>query len=270
MISLYKDVWKSCHRSICSIRYLNSNDIEIISLTGFKTGDYILTHDMVNRLHKADFVEINFVKDDGHSVTATERLSLHDFKERIITSYDEEITGFSLISIADLAFNKIPSLKLGVKRHIHMGQSVSLIGFQCDNQSLTIKGGIISTIIRRNSNRYVQFDGSTIWGNSGSPLIDLKTNEVIGIIGYKLDRKNKAYEKMMEISTSNIKMLEPAKGEIDIAGVDPIQVLIAWQKQILQLASEIYKGSGSAIGVAIDIKTVNHLLKESGVDLGIG
>jgi len=71
----------------------------------------------------------------------------------------------------------------------------------------------------------------------------------------------------MEISNTNIKMLEKAEGEIDIAGVDPIQVLIAWQKQILQLASEIYKGSGSGIGVAIDIKTVRHLLIESGVDL---
>jgi uncharacterized protein (DUF952 family) len=88
----------------------------------------------------------------------------------------------------------------------------------------------------------------------------------MGIIGYKLDRKNKSYEKMMEISNANIKMLEKAQGEFDVSGVDPIQVLIAWQKQILQLAAEVYKGSGSGIGVAIDIKTVKHLLKESGVD----
>ena len=267
MVSLYKDVWKTCHRSVCSIRYLNGNNIEIVSLTGFKTGEYILTHDMVNRLHKAEFVELNFVKEDGHSVIATERLSLHDFEERIITSYDQEITGFSLISVADLSFGDIPSLQFAVNRHVYMGQPVALLGFQCDIQSLTIKEGIISTIINRNGNRYLQFDGSTIWGNSGSPLIDLKTKEVLGIIGYKLDRKNKSYEKMMEISNTNIKMLEKAEGEIDIAGVDPIQVLIAWQKQILQLASEIYKGSGSGIGVAIDIKTVRHLLIESGVDL---
>jgi V8-like Glu-specific endopeptidase len=267
MVSLYKSAWKACHSSVCSIRFLNGNNIEIVSVSGFKAGEYLVTHDMVNRLQKAEFVEIKFVKEDGHTVSALERLSMHDFSERIITSYDQEITGFSLISITDLAFNEIPALELAINRHIYIGQAVALVGYQYDNAGLTIKSGIISTVIHRNGNRYLQFDGSTIWGNSGSPLIDLKTNEVLGVIGYKLDRKNKSYEKMMEISNSNIKMLEKAQGEFEVSGVDPIQVLIAWQKQILQLAAEIYKASGSGIGVAIDVKTIHHLLKESGIEL---
>jgi len=267
MVSLYKSVWKACHSSVCSLRFLNGNNIEIVSVTGFKAGDYLFTHDMVNRMQKAEFVEIKFVKEDGHTIAALERLSTHDFLERVITSYDQEITGFSVISLADLAFHDIPSLQFAVNRHIYIGQAVALVGYQYDNPSLTIKSGILSTVIHRNGNRYLQFDGSTIWGNSGSPLIDLKTNEVLGIIGYKLDRKNKSYEKMMEISSSNIKMLEKAQGEFEVAGVDPIQVLIAWQKQILQLAAEIYKASGSGIGVAIDTKTIKHLLKDSGIDL---
>ncbi|HEX2395578.1 MAG TPA: serine protease, partial [Bacteroidales bacterium] len=224
MVSLYKNVWKACHSSICLIRFLNGNDIEIVSVSGFKAGDYLVTHDMVNSLQKAEFVEIKFVKEDGHTVAALERLSMHDFNERIITSFDKEVTGFSLLSLADLSFNEIPSLSLAVNRHIHIGQAVALVGFQYDNPYLTIKSGIISTVIHRNGNRYLQFDGSTIWGNSGSPLIDLKTNEVLGVIGYKLDRKNKSYEKMMEISNSNIKMLEKALGEFEVSGVDPIQV----------------------------------------------
>ena len=267
MVSEFNNVWKACHSSICSLRFLNGNNIEIVSVSGFKAGDYLITHDMVNRLQKAEFVEIKFVKEDGHTVTALERLSMHDFVERIITSYDQEITGFSLISITDLAFNNIPPLKFAYNRHISIGQHVALVGYQYDNPSLTIKSGIISTVIHRNGNRYLQFDGSTIWGNSGSPLIDVKTNEVLGVIGYKLDRKNKSYEKMMEISNSNIKMLEKALGEFEVSGVDPIQVLIAWQKQILQLAAEIYKASGSGIGVAIDVKTIHHLLMESGIEL---
>jgi hypothetical protein len=267
MVSLYKNVWKVCHSSVCSIRFLNDNDIEIVSLTGFKSGDYLFTHDMVNRIHKAEFVEIIFHKEDGHNSAAVERLSLHDFTERIITSYDQEITGFSLISLSDLTFNAIPSLELGENRHISVGQAVAVVGYQYYNPSLTIKSGIISTLIQRNNIRYLQFDGSIIWGNLGSPLIDLKTNQVLGIIGYKLHRKNKSYEKMAEISNSNIKMLEKAQGEIDVSGVDPIQVLIAWQKQIQQLAGEVYKALDSGIGIAIDIKAVTHLLRASGIEI---
>ena len=139
MVSLYKSAWKACHSSVCSIRFLNGNDIEVVSLTGFKAGDHLFTHDMVNRFNKAEFVEIKFVKEDGHSVAAHERLSLHDFSERIITSYDQEITGFSLISIDDLAFAEIPSLELAVNRHVYIGQAVAVLGYQYDNPSLTIK-----------------------------------------------------------------------------------------------------------------------------------
>jgi S1-C subfamily serine protease len=192
---------------------------------------------------------------------------VHDFNERIITYYDQEITGFAVISLADLTFDVIPSLQLAINRHVYMGQAVALVGYQYDNPCLTIKSGILSTFIHRNNARYLQFDGSIIWGNSGSPVIDIETNEVLGIIGYKLDRKNKAYEQMIEISNSNIKSLEKAQGEFDVAGVDPIQVLIAWQKQILQLAGEVYKASGSGIGIAIDMKTIKHLLKSSGIEM---
>ncbi len=269
MVSLYKNAWKLSHASVCSIRFLNDSDIEIVSLTGFKAGDYLFTHDMINRIHnKAQFVEIRFVKEDGHTISAFERLTLHDFNERIITSYDQEITGFAVISLADLTFDSLPSLQLGINRHIYIGQAVALVGFQYDNPCLTIKAGILSTVMLRNSTRYLQFDGNTIWGNAGSPLIDLKTNEVLGIIGYKLDRRNKCYEKMTEISNNNIKSLEKALGEFDVSGVDPIQVLIAWQKQIQQLAGEIYKASGSGIGMAIDVKSIHHLLRSSEIDVG--
>lgn len=266
MVSLYKNVWKACHSSICSIHFLNGNDIEIVTVSGFKAGNYLVTHDMVNRLQKAEFVEIKFVKEDGHTVSAHERLSMHDFLDRIITSYDKDVTGFSLLSIDDLSFNDIPPLTMAINRHVSIGQPVALVGYQFDHSYMTVKSGIISTVIRKNGNRYLQFDGSTIWGNSGSPLIDLKSNEVLGVIGYHLDRKNKSYEKMMEISNSNIKMLEKALGEFEVSGVDPIQVLIAWQKQILQLAAEIYKSAGSGIGVAIDVKTIYNLVKDSGIE----
>jgi hypothetical protein len=178
MVSLYKNAWKLSHASVCCIRFLNDSDIEIVSTTGFKAGDYLFTHDMINRIHnKAQFVEIRFVKEDGHTNSAFERLTLHDFNERIITSYDQEITGFAVISLADLTFDSIPSLQLGINRHIYIGQAVALVGYQYDNPSLTIKAGILSTVMHRNSTRYLQFDGNTIWGNAGSPLIDLKTNE---------------------------------------------------------------------------------------------
>jgi S1-C subfamily serine protease len=211
-------------------------------------------------------VEITFVERDGFTPSATARLTQHDFNEVLITSYDEEITGFAMISIADLGFEQIPSLAMCNNDSVEIGQPLAVMGFQYDTRNLTIKSGILSTVVFHNDIRYLQFDGSIIWGNSGSPLVDIESQQVIGIIGYKLDRKNKAYEQMIDIIRSNIKMLESAQGEIDVKGVDPIQVLIAWQKQIKQLSNEIYKSSGNGIGIAIDIQMVKKLVTASGIE----
>lgn len=266
MLKLYKSIWRKCCKSVCSIRFVNSNDIEVLTVTGFKSGNYIFTSDLVNKPHNYEIAEITFVADDGFTPTATARVTQHDFSESLITSYDKEITGFAMISITDLDLETIPSLPLADHGSIGIGQPVAVMGFQFDNPNLTIKSGILSTVVFHNEIRYLQFDGSVYWGNSGSPLIDLETQEVLGIIGYKLDLKNKAYEQMIEIIRSNVKMLEKAQGEIDIKGVDPIQVLIAWQKQIKQLSNEIYKASGSAIGIAIDIQAVKQLLTATGIE----
>jgi hypothetical protein len=266
MLKLYKSIWRKCCKSVCSIRFFNSNNIEVLSVTGFKSGNYILTSNQVNKPHNYEIVEITFVSDDGFTPTFSARLTQHDFEDVLITSYDKEITGFAMISTTDMDFEKIHSLPLANGRNIEIGQPVAVMGFQFDNPNLTIKTGILSTFVFHNDIRYLQFDGSVFWGNSGSPLIDLETQEVLGIIGYKLDMKNKAYEQMIEISKSNIKMLEKAQGEIDIKGVDPIQVLIAWQKQIKQLSTEIYRSSGNGIGIAIDIHVVKQLLSSTGIE----
>ncbi|MBN1158588.1 MAG: trypsin-like peptidase domain-containing protein [Bacteroidales bacterium] len=267
MVKPYTKAWANCYPSVCSIRFFNGNNIEIITLTGFKAGSYIFTNDLVNKLQKVEFVEIKFVREDGFTTSAFERLSMHDLTERIITTYDEEITGFAVISIADLTFDSVPPLILSKNRHLDIGNPVAAIGFQYDSPNLTIKSGIVSTFVYRDHKRYIQFDGSMIWGNSGSPLIDLNKGEVLGILGYQLDRKYKSYEKMLEISKNNIKMLEQALGKFDVSGVDPIQVLIAWEKQIKQLSGEVYKASFNGTGIAIDAKIMRSLLRSSGIEI---
>ncbi|MBN2762854.1 MAG: trypsin-like peptidase domain-containing protein, partial [Bacteroidales bacterium] len=266
MLKLYKSIWKKCCKSVCKIYLINSNNIEVLTVTGFKSGNYIFTSDLILHYHNYEIAEISFVADDGFTPTASTRLTQHDLSDALITSYDEEITGFAMISTTDMEFEQIPSLPLANNGSVEIGQSVAVMGFQYDNPNLTIKSGILSTFVFHNDIRYLQFDGSIIWGNSGSPLIDLETQEVLGIIGYKLDIKKKAYEQMIEISKSNIRMLEKAQGEIDIKGVDPIQVLIAWQKQIKQLSSEIFKSTGNSIGIAIDMQMVKQLVSSSGIE----
>ncbi len=266
MMELYREIWNKYCSSVCSIRFLNGSDIEIAVFTGFRSGNFIFTTDLINRFQKAEFVEIRFVKHDGYSVFAQERLSLHDFNEQIITTCDQEIMGFAVISATDLNFEQVAPLILAENHPISIGDPLALMGFQFNTPSLAIKSGIVSAFIHRNHSRLIQFDGSVIWGNSGSPLIDLQSGEVIGILGHYLDKKHRSYEKIQEISNANIKMLEQALGKLDVSGVDPIQVLIAWEKQIQQLFADTYKTTGYGMGIALDYREIRQLLKSCGID----
>src|SRR4030042_4053561 len=121
MLKLYKSIWRKCCKSVCSIRFLNSNDIDVLSVTGFKSGNYIFTSDLVNNPHSYEIAEITFGADDGFTPTASARLTQHDFSDSLITSYDKEISGFAVISITDLDFENIPSLPLA--DHSSIGRS---------------------------------------------------------------------------------------------------------------------------------------------------
>lgn len=255
---MYRKVWNKCHGAVCAINFFSSKGIRYNSVTGFKYGKYLITDDMVYKIDRASEVQIAFMEEDGCTIKASVKITDKDFRLRMVKGVREAIPGFALIDIDLPQFDDIPSLKLSNLKKVPVAVPIAVIGFQMEHANLAIKTGIISSYVKQNGTKYIQFDAALDRGNSGSPLIDVETGEVVGIVGHRLANLTENYKRLMQIISNNLELLKDAEGKIHLHDIDPVQVLIANQNQIKHLAQEFYKTASFMYGFALDINQVSE------------
>lgn len=261
---MYKSVWNKCQNSVCQLSFYSSAGIKLLSMTGFKVNNhFLITDDYLFKIYKAVKVKISFVNSDGYTENASIEIPMNELKKRIIKGIDKEKTSFAAINMDFEEFANIPSLKLSTNKTIEIGQSIAVLGYQLDQENLSIKTGIVSSAFKHdNGLKYLQVDSNIKQGNSGSPLINAETGEVIGIIGHKLATITQSHKRMKQIINNNLAILKKSQGKFNVEEIDPIQVLIANQNQIKHITNEIYKTATMSIGYALDISYVHDLFEE--------
>ncbi len=256
---MYKKLWENFHCAVCSINFYSDNGIKLAALTGFKVNKFIVTDEFIYKITKCDEVIFQFVNDDGFTIKHNIKLRFEEFTERINRIAEFEKEGYALIDIEDLGFDDIPSLAIETDHSIGIGESIGIIGYHIDQENLSLKIGIVSSFFKSpNGKRFIQFDASIKQGNSGSPLINLATGKIIGVIGYRLNSITKAYEAFKYIIDENLKLLKKSEGIMNIMDIDPIQVLIANQHQIKQISREFYRSATMLFGYAHEIKSITN------------
>jgi hypothetical protein len=248
-------VWNSCQQSVCSLNFQNERGVTIDTLSGFKVNDSLVTTDFAFYIPKAKKVEISFVGEDASTVVASMRIPYHEFINDLRIGVFDNHTGYSIFKLNFPDFTEIPSLKLSERRKFPIGQQVAMLAFSSGCPNLSLRSGIISSFFTSPEGiRFFQFDGLSCLGNSGGPIIDPQTMQVIGIVSRRNTPVSRSYKQLVDIITSNIDELSKIKGMVKYGDVDPIQVLIANQNQIKQLANTIYRYSafGSTQVVMLD------------------
>lgn len=257
---MYSGIWKKLQGSVCSINFISDNGIKLSSLTGFRIANSIITDEYVYKIPKCDEVVLQFVKDDGYSVSKVIKMAHSTFCERVNRLAEFESEGFALIDMEEAELDGIAPLEIECERNYTIGQQIAVIGYHIDQDNLSIKNGIISSFFKAHSRRYIQFDAAIKQGNSGSPLIDLATGKVIGVVGYRLSAISKSYDAFKKIIEDNLKMLKKSEGKMNIMDVDPIQVLMANQHQLKQISKEFYRSATMSFGYAHEIHTMESYI----------
>jgi len=137
----------------------------------------------------------------------------------------EDKADAALFQIEGYENTLLKKLDLGDSENVEVGDEVYFIGFpyaaQLINEgfgiTLIVNKAIISNIKRdgidpRHRRNWFVVDAISNPGNSGCPLIDLKTNEVIGIMAIAWRKKSKTHE--------DLDIREP----MHIAGAKPINL----------------------------------------------
>ena len=260
---MYRKVWNNCQSSVCEISFLTSAGIKVLSMTGFKAnGHFLITDDYLFKVKNASEVVLRFVKSDGYTESISIKLAMKDFKKRIINNYEDARLPFAVINLDCDELKEIPSLKFNIGKEITIGQPIAVLGYQLEKDNLSIKTGIVSSMLETDGFKHFQVESSLKQGNSGSPLINAETSEVIGVIGHKLATITQSHKRMKQIINNNLAILKKSQGKFNVEEIDPIQVLIANQNQIKYIANEIYKTTTMSNGYALDISYVQDLFEE--------
>ncbi len=256
---MYRKVWNKCQSAVCGINFYSSKGIRFDSVTGFKYGRYLITDEMVYKIDRASEIQFAFMEDDGCTIKASVKISEKDFRMRMVKGIKENIPGFALIDIDFPQFDDIPSLQLcNNNKKLKVGSPIAIIGHQMEHNNIAIKTGIVSSFCKQNGIKYIQFDAAMDRGNSGSPLIEVESGEVVGIVGQRLANLLESYKRMIQIINNNLVLLKEAEGKINMIDIDPIQVLIANQNQIKHIAQEFFKTASIVYGFAIDINQISE------------
>lgn len=180
------------------------------------------------------------------------------------------ITTESTVNNLDYAYVKInePELKgrfeftLGNKSQISVGNEVLFLGYPFGMPQLTAHRGYVSSIHQQNNRDIIQIDGSVNGGNSGGPLIELETGNVIGIITRAVTGiVEKEFDNLISTLRQNQKILEQTGAVIQVGGVDPIQGLKASQAAMEQIAKNLKRSANVGIGYAFSIDRVKSDIK---------
>jgi S1-C subfamily serine protease len=256
-----KEIWKKINPSVCQIIHRQNGRVVSVG-TGFKSENYIITNNHVYNPTNSDEITIQFKKSDGKGVSLEKKYTSEDFISILKDGMHKDSWDFAILE--DSHFFTIPNLKISdEKKEIEIGQKCAFLGFPFSSNYLTIHEAIVSARYtnQKNNVKYIQLDASVNGGNSGGPLIEIETQEVIGIITLKKTGFSERFRDLNESFKSNIQLFEKNPGGVSISGIDPIEAFKIIQNQLTILGQEMERSSNVGIGFAFELDEVRKGLK---------
>ncbi len=258
---MYQKLWLKTWQSVCSIQHWRGAE-KIASGSGFVVDGYLITNNHVFYCPPSDKVVIEFVEQDGSTVMFKKELTKQEFGAALKEGSPEENWDFAILQIDELRY--FPSLKFcAPEKKISVGTSIGLLGYAFDQKNLSIHSGIISSKFCKGSIKYMQIDASVNQGNSGGPLIDYETGEVIGIITRAAKGLTKMFDELIESFDGNIEALSAVAGGVKFSGIDPMDVLAVSQRQMKIISNEIKRSANVGIGYAFALDGVRNFFNST-------
>lgn len=262
------DLWKRCQGSIFSLTFENA-DGRITSGTGFKVGEYLVTNNHVIQVPTARKIALRSVHVDAHT-TAVNLLFGHlEFRTFLVVGDPEAAWDFAVLKIPSQEFLAAPSLDLVDGDEVNVGGQIAIFGYQFDQPHLSMHMGYLASQYQKSGVHYLQLDSSVNHGNSGGPLIDVRTGRVLGIVTRKATGLTQQFDALLQSFQQNIAQLQAMRRsgvQAIVAGLDPVAAMLATQTQMQRIAQEIGRSANVGIGYAYHVQKVRSSLLDLGVE----
>lgn len=253
------DIIEKVHSGVFHVVFLDTQRKRIGSGTAFTSSKFLLTNG-----HVFDFPpETNevWIRQSLHtSLSEGACLRVEDFRRRLVTASPPEEYDYAVLDVPELNQFKPFQFAIDGKNGHRIGDPVFFLGYPLEHKNLTCHSGVISSLYKTNNVEVIQIDASVNPSNSGGPLIDPKTERVLGIVTRKATGLTGMFNQLRLALKENMRVIDVAtKGGasgVFIGGVSPMEAIKTGQFQIMQLLSEVERSANVGIGYAFSCKHV--------------
>lgn len=240
------------------IVYLRDSQ-RIASGTAFSSCGYLITNYHVAQAPAACDA---WIRRAGDGEQDGVRMTGQAFRFRQVAASTEPNYDFAVLDLPDVVNRpNTHSFTLRGPRGKRVGELAAFLGYPYDHENLTCHSGVISSFYRSGPAEVIQLDASVNPSNSGGPLIDPETGDVMGIITRRATGLTRAFGQLRATIEGNIGVLNaPGLPDIGLGGINLRQVLTAGQNQMLQTLGEIERQANVGIGYAF---SAEHLMDDN-------
>lgn len=189
------------------------------------------------------------------------RLLPDDFYAMVASEDPENSKDYAYIQIDEPELTDRHRFELGSINEVDLGHDLLFLGYPFGMPQLTVHRGFVSSIYQKNGINIIQIDGSVNGGNSGGPLIDLISKNVVGVVTRA--RKGfveQEFDNLIQILAKNQEILSNSKAVMRVGGVDPIDGLRASMAAMQQIAQNLKRSANVGIGYAFAIDPVKETM----------
>jgi len=251
---------KRCRSGIAQISL--ENDRECIgSGSAFLVDGGLVTNSHNLRRITFDTLVIRFESDINNNYSNEIRLSSQHCIESIAAESPENEKDFVYIILSEPECNGRHIFEFSDSSSLIVGEQIVFMGYPFSSPHLTSHIGYVSSLHKSNGVEIIQIDGSVNSGNSGGPLIDLKTGKVAGIVTRaETGLLKEQFNQLLQALKNNHEILKHQQSfaKISIAGIDPIQAMKASQASMEQIVTQLRRSANVGIGFAFSAKYVKE------------
>ena len=232
----------------------------IASGSGFMARGLLITNHHVFLGPRDSTVVLAWQPNQDPSSRKEIQMGYAQFAACLVTGSDQRNYDFAVLRIPALQQQNLFQFNLISPSGKRVGEQVVVLGFPLEHRNLVCHLGTISSFYSSGPANVIQLDASVNQSNSGGPLLDGETGQVLGIVTRKGTGLSSLFDELLSVFDKNVAALNAAKGIMDLGAVDPIAAIIAGQHQMKALANEIQRSANVGIGYAFSIE---HLLADA-------
>jgi hypothetical protein len=230
-----------------------SNGHEVGTGSGFLTKQGLVTNSHTSRPAAGSTFVVR--RETG----AEWQMPAQEAYERKLAESPEHHHDYAVLSLEGAPGGFEPSdLLIDVPAKPPVGRRVAYLGYPFGAKSLVVSSGYVASVeVTTAFTTVLRVDGSVNRGNSGGPLFDLETGQLLAIVSRaETGMVLQQFAELKAALEGNVQVLSAARGMMSLSGFDPVEGIRASMAAVAEVARHLERSANVGIGFAF---LVDHL-----------